>query len=405
MKRSTPSSESTSSPFSSPVSARVGVVGVGGMGASHARQILEGQVPGLSLAAVADPNADRRAAFAEVPGFPDWRDMLRSGGLDAVVVATPHFSHTEIGIAVLDAGLHLLMEKPLAVHKADAEQLLRHPRRSGQLFAAMLNQRGDPAYQAVRSLLVRGELGRLQRAHWAMTTWFRTDAYYASAPWRGTWAGEGGGLLINQACHNLDLYQWLFGLPSRVSGHCGFGRYHAIETEDDVTAWFEHADGMTGVFTSSTGEAPGSNRLEIVGDAGRIVLDDWILTIERNESLASETRRTGREPDSRPASRRASLPLPEGRGGRQLGVLQNFGRALRQEAELMAPAEEALAAVELSNAILYSAWTERIVELPLAGGDYVRELQRRIDRSPRTAPLAAAGVPIPQLAPRALPAP
>ena len=379
--------------------ARVGVIGVGAMGGYHAECLRDGRVPGLTLGAVCDASTKRLARFAGVPQFTDWRAMLEAGGIEAALVATPHFSHVAICAAAIKAGLHVLVEKPLAVHKADCERLLAVPRKPGQLFGLILNQRTDPVFQAIRDCVRGGRLGRVQPVHWTVTDWFRTDAYYASSPWRASWAGEGGGLLINQACHNLDLYQWIFGMPIRVLGRCGFGRYHAIETEDEVTACFEHANGMSSVFTASTGEAPGMNRMEIIGDCGRLVLDGGHLVLDHNVVPASTVRRESADPFESPATAREAIVLPEGRGLQHLGILQNFGRALHGGEPLIAAAGEGAHAVELANATLLSALTDRMVELPLDSAAYAAKLQSLIDHSPRTRELAQGGVSIPVVAP------
>ncbi|MDA0577848.1 MAG: Gfo/Idh/MocA family oxidoreductase, partial [Verrucomicrobia bacterium] len=219
-------------------------------------------------------NAERMATFPNVKAFAKPEDMYASGTVDAVVVATPHYSHPDLSMAALARGLHVLVEKPIAVHKQEAERLIRAARPGGPLLAVMLNQRTDPRYRKMREIVQGGELGRLQRVTWIITDWFRTDAYYKTGAWRGTWAGEGGGLLMNQCQHQLDLLQWMFGMPRAVRAWCGLGKRHAIEVEDEVTAYLEYADGATGLFVASTGEAPGVNRLEVAGELGRLVQEE-----------------------------------------------------------------------------------------------------------------------------------
>src|SRR5450432_2525881 len=220
-------------------SVRIGIIGLGNMGSSHAASIQAGKVPRLELTAVAEVEVARAARYSGVKVFSSADELIASGIVDAVLIATPHYSHTTLGISALKAGLHVMVEKPVSVHKADAERLIAAHTNPRQVFAAMFNQRTDHYYLKLRRLIQSGELGQLRRVNWIITNWFRTQKYYASGGWRATWAGEGGGVLLNQCPHNLDLFQWMFGMPVRVRGFCGTGRYHDIEVEDDVTAYFD----------------------------------------------------------------------------------------------------------------------------------------------------------------------
>ncbi len=351
------------------------------MGQNHVRSLLEGKVPRSELTAVCDTNAEKSSAFPEVEFFAAGEDLFRSGLVDAVLIATPHYSHTTLGIAALRAGLHVLVEKPISVHKADCEKLLATPRRRGQVFGAMFNQRTDPYYQKLRDLVQSGELGAIRRVNWIITDWFRTEIYYASGGWRATWAGEGGGVLLNQCPHNLDLYQWIFGMPDRVRGFCQLGRYHDIEVEDDVTAYFEYRDGRTGVFITSTGETPGTNRLEVTAERGRLVLEDNRLSFLRNEVPMSEYSQTTDEAFGRPGIWQVEIPLPGHRGEQHVGIMKNFVGAILHGEKLLAPAVEGIHSVELANAILYSSLTEKTVEMPLSSRAYAKRLEELIAAS------------------------
>ena len=350
------------------------------MGAFHANQILTGKVLGLRLAAVADSNWEKRAKFPAVLGFATASEMIASGLIDAVLIATPHPSHAALGIEALKVGLHALVEKPIAVHKADAERLLAAHTNAKQVFAVVLNQRTEPYYLKIRAWIQRGEVGELRRVQWTITNWFRTEAYYTSGHWRATWKGEGGGVLLNQSPHNLDLFQWLFGRPVRVRAHCGFGRYHQIEVEDEVTAYFEFANGATGLFVTSTGESPGTNRLEIAGERGRIVYEDDRLVFTWNETEMSAFSRTATEGFARPATTEEVFTAAD-HGPQRAGILQNFADAILSGAPLIAPAAEGIYSVELANAMIQSAWEERTVELPLDGVRYEAALAKRIEAS------------------------
>lgn len=370
------------SSLSTSANVRLGIVGLGLMGATHARSILNGQVPGCDLAAICDQRKDIASGFPDTPYFSEPADMLRSGKIDAVLICTPHYAHTEVGIAALKAGLHVLVEKPISVDKADALKLIAAHRGQNQIFAAMFNQRTDPIYQKLRHLVTSGELGQIRRVNWTVTDWFRTEAYYAHGGWRATWKGEGGGVLLNQCPHNLDLFQWIFGMPSKVRGFCQLGRYHKIEVEDDVTAYFEYPDGKTGVFITSTGEAPGTNRLEVAAERGRVVLENGRMDFRRNEIPASEFSRTTAEKFSAPPVWDVSIPLPSHRGEQHVGILKNFTNAILKGETLLSPAAEGIHSVELANAILLSSLEDCSVELPLSAPRFAKLLARLKD-SPR----------------------
>ena len=356
---------------------RLGIIGVGGMGQFHAGNVLEGKIGRCTLAAVCDPVAANRGKFPHVPQFAGVSELLETGNVDAVLIATPHYAHTTAGIAALEAGKHVMVEKPISVHVADARRLVAaHANRPHQVFAAMFNQRTDPCFQTLRRLVRNGELGAVRRFQWTVTDWFRTAAYYGNDGWRATWAGEGGGVLLNQCPHNLDLIQWIFGMPRRIAGFCGFGRYHAIEVEDDVTAYFEYDDGSHATFITSTGEAPGTNRLEITAERGRVVLENERLIWTRNAVGMSEFSLTSPERFARPATDVVDLSV-SGHGGQHIETLQNFVDAILDPAPLLAPAEEGIASVELANAILLSAWRGETVSLPLDPVAYERELMKR----------------------------
>src|SRR6266481_1403685 len=304
-------------------SVRLGIIGLGNMGVGHADNIMSGKVNRCEITAVCDPAPEKIARFPHAKGFIRSEELIRSDAVNAVLIATPHFDHTVSGIDALQAGLHVLVEKPISAHKADGERLIAAQKDPKLVFAVMFQQRTDPCYQKVRELIRGGELGRIRRINWIITNWFRTEAYYKLGSWRATWAGEGGGVLTNQCTHNLDLFQWFFGMPKRVRGFCGVGRYHDIEVEDDVTAYFEYADGATAVFITSTGEAPGTNRLEITAERGRLVYENDALTFLRNAVPTSEFSRTSPKMFDAPPRQEIQIPL-SGHGGQHVEILQNF---------------------------------------------------------------------------------
>ncbi|HVR36899.1 MAG TPA: Gfo/Idh/MocA family oxidoreductase [Methylomirabilota bacterium] len=361
-------------------SVRIGIVGMGNMGKFHANYLLDGLVSGAELTAVSDAIPANLEPFKKLKTFERSEDMIRSGAIDAVIIATPHFLHTTIGIDALQNGLHVLVEKPISVHKADCERLLAAHTDKKLVFAAMFQSRTETKYRRIKQLITSGELGEIVRTNWIVTDWYRTEAYYASGGWRATWKGEGGGVLLNQCPHNLDLIQWLCGRPSRVRGFCQLGRFHQIEVEDNVTAWLEYPNGGTGSFITSTGEAPGTNRLEIAGERGKLVLENNRLQFTRNEVSMLEFSRTAKAGFARPEVWNVEIPV-DTEVGRHHVVTRNFIDAILDGAPLIAPAEEGTWSVELANAILYSSLIGEVVDLPLDGAAYEKKLQQLIAES------------------------
>jgi len=366
-------------------SVRLGIIGIGAMGSVHAQSIMEGKVPRCELTAVCDPKPERMKRFSSAEAFHSAEDLLLTSKTDAVLIATPHYSHTTIGIQALESGRHLLVEKPISVHKADAERLIAAHRSSDQVFAGMFNQRTDPYFQKLHALVKSGELGAIRRVSWTITNWFRTEAYYQSSDWRATWEGEGGGVLLNQCPHNLDLFQWIFGMPARVRAFCNFGRYHDIEVEDDVTAYLEYSDGMTAVFSASTGEAPGTNRLEVAAERGKIVIENDQFWFSRNEIPMSEFSRTDPGRFSVPPIWDIKIPL-ESHGPQHNGILANFVAAILDGTPLIAPAQEGIRSLELANAFLLSTLEDRSIQLPIDALLFEKHLKGLIGSSSRKKP-------------------
>lgn len=362
-------------------SVRVGVIGLGNMGKYHADYLAQGKVSRCELAAVASGSAAKLEKFPNQKHFADGEEMIGSGSVDAVLIATPHYSHTSLGIAAFKAGLHVMVEKPISVHKADCERLIAaHQARPNLVFGAMFQLRTEPRYKKLKSLIESGELGQIVRINWIITDWFRTEAYYASGGWRATWTGEGGGALLNQCPHQLDLLQWLVGMPESIRGFCQFGRYHDIEVEDNVTVFMEYPGGATGVFITSTGEAPGTNRLEIAGDRGKLVLEQGRLTFTRNESPMRDFSRAAKTGFARPDVWNVEVPY-DNSAAQHATVMQNFTDAILAGAPLIAPGAEGLRSVEFANAALYSTWAGESVRLPLDAAAYERALQEKIRSS------------------------
>jgi predicted dehydrogenase len=351
---------------------RLGLVGLGIMGRRYYAMLRA--LAGVEVTALCVRHLD---TIDDLPGakFADYRMLFASGQIDAVIIATPHYSHPQVAIEALRHGIHVLVDKPLAVHVADGRRMLAAHRDKALRFGVMFQERSRPLYVTIKAMIQGGALGDIRRVHWIVTDWFRSQAYYQSSSWRATWKGEGGGLLINQCPHNLDLLQWFVGLPGRVTAHLGLGKYHPIEVEDEVNAFLEYPNGATGVFSASTGEAPGTNRLEIAGEKGKLVLEQGKLTLFENAMETSVFSRTTQDLFACPPYQVRDIAV-DGEGEGHAGVLKDFRDAILDGVPLLAPAEEALASLELGNAMLLSGLLHRPVDIPLDAQCMERELLR-----------------------------
>jgi predicted dehydrogenase len=358
---------------------RLGVIGLGNIGTQHIGQISSGAVERVRITALASRQPSQLATDLGARHFTDYRQLVDSGECDAVLVATPTMSHRDIGEYVLQAGLHLLLEKPIGLSVAEGEHLLscQGPQ---QVFALMLNQRTDPTFLKMKAIIESGQLGELQRSHWTMTNWFRPEVYFQVSDWRATWRGEGGGLLVNQCIHNLDILQWLVGMPSRVRGFCGFGKYHDIEVEDEATAYLEYENGATGVFIGSTGESPGVNQLDIVGDKGMLSFDGEHLLLRMNSPGTAQFNRSTRDMFGQPEVRRENVTSWVSVNQHAI-VMNNWVDAILDGTELIAPAASGLNSLAIANAILWSAWSEQSIDLPLDSAGYQQALAQKVAAS------------------------
>lgn len=351
------------------------------MGKAHLANIRAGKVPGLRVTAMCESVGTLPQQLEGETPFTDVNAMIKSGRIDAILICTPHFSHTTIGIEALKAGLHVLVEKPISVHKADCERLIAAHTDKSKIFAAMFNMRTNACFKKVKDLIDSGELGQIRRVHWEVTNWFRTNYYYATGGWRGTWKGEGGGVLMNQCPHNLDLFQWMFGMPQTVRGFCQFGRFHEIEVEDDVTAVLQYDNGMTATFVTSTGEAPGVNKLEISAENGRLTVTDGAkIHFQRNRVPMSKFCMEAEAAFAMPESWHMDIPVADS-GGQHVEILQNFTNAILKGEKLLSPAAEGIFSVELANSILLSTWQDKAIELPMSSSDYESILIEKGEKS------------------------
>ena len=363
---------------------RFGIVGVGNMGSGHAKSFLGGKVENGVLTAVCDLKPERLDAIrrldggAELAVFTDYHALFASGLVDAVIVAVPHYFHPQISMDALAAGLHVICEKPEGVYTRQVKELNEAAGRSDKLFTVMFNQRTNCVYRKMRELVQNGELGEIKRVNWIITTWYRSQSYYDSGDWRATWRGEGGGVLFNQCPHQLDLLQWVTGMmPARIRSFCHFGKWHDIEVEDDVTAYLEYPNGATGVFITSTGDTPGTNRFELLGNNGKLVCENDQLTFTKLETPEREFNATYRGGFGEP--KKTVIPVEtDGKNPQHAGILNNFANAILGLEPLFVDGREGIHGVELMDAMLLSTWKDRTVTLPLDDDEYWEELQKHI---------------------------
>ncbi len=347
---------------------RLGIIGVGNIGTGHAENILAGQCPEVVITAAADRRESRRAWIREhLPDtviFQEGEELIASGKCDAVMICVPHYQHPPLAISALRHGLHTLVEKPAGVYTLQVREMNEEADRHPELaFALMYNQRTNCVYRKLKEMIDSGELGALKRVSWLITDWYRTQMYYDSGAWRATWAGEGGGVLLNQCPHQLDLLQWLCGLPVRVCAFCHEGKWHDIEVEDDVTAYLEFENGATGVFVTTTGDAPGTNRLEITGTRGKVVCENDKLIFSRLAEDEREWCAACREGFRKPDWETFEVQT-DGENPQHAEVLNAFaGRILRGE-PLTADGREGIRGLTLSNAMHLSSWLGKPVDIP-----------------------------------------
>ena len=362
---------------------RIGIIGLGNIGQVHVGNLMDGKVPRGKLTAVGDAIPDKLPDY-EAKGlktFDSGEALIGSGEIDALIIATPHFQHTTLGIAALEAGLHVMVEKPISAHKADAERLIAAAAaRPDQKFGGMFQLRVEPRYQKIRELVQSGELGELIRVIWIMTDWFRAEAYYQSGGWRATWKGEGGGVLLNQCLHQLDALQWIAGMPSKIRSHVGIGKYHDIEVEDDVISYLEFPNGASGAFITSTGETPGSNRFEIAGTKGRVLLENDNLVLTRNEVASDEWSKTSKIGFQQPETTVEEIPIPGVENAHAM-LMTNFVDAILDGKELIAPGESGIGSVELANVMVYSGLINETIDLPMDSAAWEAKLNDLIDNS------------------------
>ncbi len=354
---------------------KIGIIGTGNMGAVHLGFFADGAIPDAKVTALADTDENKLRYVSGIHGgnyelFNSGEELIDKADVDAVIIATPHYSHPSLAVRAFEKGLHVLSEKPTGVYGLQIREMNDAAKKSGKLFGVMFNQRKNPLHRKLHEMLADGAIGELKHVNWVVTNWYRTQHYYDSGDWRATWAGEGGGVLINQAIHQLDLLQWFTGMPKKVRAFCRFGGWHDIEVEDDVTAYLEYAGGASGVFITTTGEPHGVNRLEISGTKGKLRLENGALLCTSfdcdERALCAECPTSFDMPK---ATEREVL--------RQVGgfdchkdVLKNFVAAVLGKEPLFVDGSEGIKSVRLMNAMLLSAWTEKETAIPFDEREY-----------------------------------
>ncbi|MGI6753130.1 MAG: Gfo/Idh/MocA family protein [Eubacteriales bacterium] len=373
---------------------RLGIIGLGNMGTTHARNILAGKCPEIELAAIADINPERISwAKENLPGtvglFDNADKMLGSGTIDSALVAVPHYDHPRYAIKCFERGLHVMVEKPAGVYTKQVRKMNEAAKLSNVAFGMMFNQRTHHIYRRMRELVRDGGLGRIRRTNWIITSWYRSQCYYDSGAWRATWAGEGGGVLLNQCPHNLDLWQWICGMPERVLARLHYGKWHDIEVEDDVTAYVEYESGASGVFVTGTGDAPGTNRFEITLDKGKIVAEGGKLYLWELDVLEPEFSRTNKSAFASPPCRFSEVET-DGKSEQHVGVLNAFAAHILHGSPLIAGGEEGINSLTLSNAMHLSSWLGREIVLPYDEDLFYDELMKRVRTSRKKDNISAA---------------
>lgn len=363
---------------------RIGVIGIGNMGMSHIQNYIEGRMPETEFTCVADIDEKKfERAKEKLPGvvcFNSATELINSGLCDAVIIATPHYDHPPIGIEALKAGIHVMSEKPAGVYTKQVNEIIEVAKESKATYAIMFNQRTNCIYRKVKEILESGEYGELKRVSWIITDWYRTQSYYNSGGWRATWAGEGGGVMLNQCPHQLDLWQWICGMPSKVKAICHEGKWHDIEVEDDVSIYVEYPNGATGTFITTTGDCPGTNRLEITLDSAKIICENDEIRMYKLNMPTSEYTKNSDKGFGRIDGEWITVET-DGKNEQHSGVMNAFAAHILRGEPLVAGGEEGINGLTISNAAFLSSWLDETVTLPIDEDLYYEMLKKKIDGS------------------------
>ncbi|MBQ3558726.1 MAG: Gfo/Idh/MocA family oxidoreductase [Agathobacter sp.] len=388
---------------------RIGIVGMGVQGSLYANILTGTSIPymppirkpeGLVLTAVSSRSEQAKEFASHLEGvtyFCDWKEMIDSDLCDAIVITVPHYLHHEVAIYALNAGKHVLCEKPADVRASDVEKMIsardkanaaitESGKQKALALATLFNQRTNPLFRRIKELIASGELGELRRVNWICNNWWRPDSYYKSNNWRGTWTGEGGGITVNQIPHQLDLLNMLCGTPSRVYSVNRYGAHRDITVENDVTVSLEYPNGATGVFIACTHDPLGTDRLELDFDKGKIVVENSNQAIvyrfhqteqEWNASLSMRDLMMMRQnPDNLYSTE--EIKVNPTYGTEYVDIFENFANHILVGEPLFATIEDGLREVQLANSIQLSGWTGVPVENPSSMGAYDAWLETKI---------------------------
>ena len=362
---------------------RFGILGIGVQGTSYTKLFHDGAIRNGRLCAVADVSEEARAKWSEkygemCPAYTSLTEMLDKAELDCVMIEIPHYGHPAAAIEAMRRGVAVIVDKPAGVYTEQVEEMYAVQRETGAKLGIMFNQRTNPAYKKMKRMIEEGVIGEIKRVSWIITNWYRNQFYYNSGAWRGTWEGEGGGVLYNQAPHQLDLYQWVVGMqPSRVHSFCHFGKWHDIAVEDDVTTYVEFPNGATGTFISTTADAPGTNRLEITGSRGTLIYEENTLKLALLETDEREFCFSATEMWARNPVKNYTVPI-YGENAQHKGIINNFADALLGLCPIYAPGTDGIHGVAFANAMHLSAFEGRTVDMPFPAKRFKRHLDRRI---------------------------
>lgn len=375
---------------------RLGVLGIGNMGTGHIKNFKAGRCPEIELTAVADIKPEKEAWIKEnwetpLPFFTTAEEMMDSGLIDAILIAVPHYDHPTYAIKAMKKGIATMIEKPAGVYTKQVKEMIAVADETKVPLGIMMNQRTNCIYRKMREIVQSGEMGAIRRINWIITDWYRTQYYYDSGDWRATWSGEGGGVLMNQCPHQLDLWQWICGMPATVQANMYFGKWHDIEVEDDVTAFMEYENGATGTFITTTGDFPGTNRFEITLEKGKLIAENqklyqWIS----EESITEWTKKC---PDGfRGAPMKFREVETDGKCEHHPAVLNAFADHILHGGKMIADGREGIRGLTIANAMFLSAWTGKKIELPLDEDLYYEELMKRVKTSRRKVAVETSAV-------------
>lgn len=363
---------------------KYGIIGVGNQGSYYAKMFADGKIENGVLTALCDNNENKLKTAKEKYGggyeyFSDYSEMLKSGLIDVAMVETPHYQHPQIVMDCIENGINVICDKPAGVYTKQVKEMNDYAEKHNVKFGMMFNQRTNCVYKKMREIIAAGDIGSIQRVTWIITDWFRTQSYYDNGSWRATWKGEGGGVLINQCPHQIDLIQWIVGeMPVKVRAVCHYGKWHNVEVEDDVTAYFEYKNGATGVFITTTGEAPGTNRFEVSGSKGKLLCEDGKLIWFKNDRDCIEVCKTSDKGFDTPACEKVVVET-DGENPQHAGIINNFTNSLLGIEKQFVQGVDGINGVELMNAIELSGWNNgEEIALPIDEDRYFNELNEHI---------------------------